>query len=125
MDDELSDQGQIDLVNGREGNTFFVSGKTMPVIDIRPGEVQLWRIINASAARIYRLALGGQSFVQVGSDGGLFEHPVEMKEIVIANSERVELLGRGTGAPGSSVTLQGLPYDRYVPQTRPAGCVLL
>jgi FtsP/CotA-like multicopper oxidase with cupredoxin domain len=121
LDDELSDQGQIDLVNGREGNTFFVSGKTMPVIDIKPGEVQLWRIINASAARIYRLALGGQSFVQVGSDGGLFEHPVEMKEIVIANSERVELLVRGTGTPGSVVTLQGLPYDRYVPQTRPAG----
>ena len=43
-----------------------------------------------------------------------------MKEILIANSERVEVLVRGTGAPGSRTTLQALPYDRYVPQTRPA-----
>jgi FtsP/CotA-like multicopper oxidase with cupredoxin domain len=42
-----------------------------------------------------------------------------VKEIVVANSERVELLVRGTGAPGSTTTQQALPYDRYVPQTRP------
>ncbi len=119
--DELSASGQIDLVNGREGNAFFVSGKQVPAIDIRSGEVQRWRIINASASRIYRLALGGQTFAQVGSDGGLFEHPVQMNEIVVANGERVELLVRGTGSPGSVVPVQSLPYDRYVPQTRPAG----
>lgn len=120
IEDELSDKGQIDLVNGREGDTFFVSGKRMPMIDIKPGEVQRWRIINASASRIYKLALGGQSFLQVGSDGGLFEHPVEMKEILVANGERVEILVRGTGSPRTLVPLQALPYDRYVPQTRPS-----
>ena len=40
-------------------------------------------------------------------------------EIVLANSERVEVLVRGTGPPGSRSVLQALPYDRYVPQTRP------
>jgi bilirubin oxidase len=55
----------------------------------------------------------------VGTDGGLFERPVEISEIVVANSERVELLVRGTGAPGSQTTLQTLAYDRYIPQTRP------
>jgi FtsP/CotA-like multicopper oxidase with cupredoxin domain len=44
---------------------------------------------------------------------------VEVREIEVANSERVELLVRGTGAPGDRVALQTLPYDRYVPQTRP------
>jgi suppressor of ftsI len=117
---ETSNDGQVDLVNGREGNTIFVSGRFLPTIPIRSGELQRWRIINASAARIYRLSLGGQTFTQVGSDGGLFEHPVEMKEITVANSERVEIVVRGTGAPGSAVKLQALPYDRYVPQTRPA-----
>jgi bilirubin oxidase len=58
--------------------------------------------------------------IHVGSDGGLFEHPVEVKEILIANSERVEVLVRGTGAPGSTTVLQTLPYDRYAPNTRPA-----
>jgi FtsP/CotA-like multicopper oxidase with cupredoxin domain len=81
--------------------------------------MERWRIINASAARVYRLALPGHTFQHVGSDGGLFERPVEVEEIVLANSERVELLIRGAGAPGSRVTLQSLHYDRYVPQTRP------
>jgi FtsP/CotA-like multicopper oxidase with cupredoxin domain len=117
--EDSSERGQLDLVNGREGNTFFISGRIMPSIMIRSGEVQRWRIINASASRVYRLALGGQSFTQVGSDGGLFEHPVETREILVANGERVELLVRGSAAPGSNVPFQALPYDRYVPQTRP------
>jgi FtsP/CotA-like multicopper oxidase with cupredoxin domain len=112
-------QGNIDLSNGREGNVLFVNGKVMPTIEIRAGEVQRWRILNATAGRIYRLAIPGQTFLHVANDGGLFERPVEMKEILVANSERVELLVRGTGAPGSATVLQTLPYDRYVPQTKP------
>jgi len=119
--DAASQSGLIDEENGREGNTFFLSGHVMPTIGIRSGEVQRWRIINASASRVYRLSLGGQTFTQVGSDGGLFEHPVDMKEIVVPNSERVEILVHGRGTPGSSTTLQSLPYDRYSPQTKPAG----
>ncbi|HUQ47147.1 MAG TPA: multicopper oxidase family protein [Gemmatimonadaceae bacterium] len=111
--------GLIDENNGREGNTIFLSGHVMPTIEIRSGEVQRWRIINASASRVYRLSLGGQTFTQVGTDGGLFAHPADMKEITLSNSERVEILVHGTGAPGSTTVLRSLPYDRYAPQTRP------
>jgi FtsP/CotA-like multicopper oxidase with cupredoxin domain len=115
-----SAQGMIDEMNGREGNVLFVNGSVMPTISIRAGEVQRWRIVNASAARVYRLAIPGHTMLHIGNDGGLFEKPVEVTSIVVANSERVELLVRGTGAPGTTTTLQTLPYDRYVPQTRPS-----
>ncbi|HEY6088386.1 MAG TPA: multicopper oxidase family protein, partial [Gemmatimonadaceae bacterium] len=115
-----SPQGSIDFENGREGNLVFVDGQVMPTISIRSGEVQRWRVINASASRVYRLSLSGHTFLHVGSDGGLFEVPVEVKEILIANGERVELLVRGTRHPGDRSMLQALPYDRYIPQTRPA-----
>jgi len=118
--DPYSPQGQVDMENGREGELLFVNGQLMPTIPIRSGEVQRWRIINASAARVYRLAIPGQTLLHVGSDGGLFERPVEVPEILVANSERVEVLVRGTGPRGSQATLQTLPYDRYIPQTRPA-----
>lgn len=118
--DLATPQGNVDLSNGREGNVIFANGEVMPTLTIRSGEVQRWRVINASAARVFRLAIPGQTFLHVGNDGGLFERPVEVKEILVANSERVELLVRGTGAPGSATVLQTLPYDRYVPQTRPA-----
>ncbi len=119
LPDHGSVTGRIDDENGREGDVFFVNGQLMPRISIRPGEVQRWRIINASAARVYRLAIPKQTLLHIGNDGGLFETPVERGEIVVANGERVELLLRGTGAPGSRTILQSLPYDRYIPQTRP------
>jgi bilirubin oxidase len=112
-------QGQIDEVNGREGDVLLVNGQLAPTLSIRSGEVQRWRVINVAAARVYRLALARHTLLHVGIDGGLFEHPVEVRDIEVANSERLELLVRGTGAPGDRAALQTLPYDRYVPQTRP------
>ena len=117
--DAHSHHGIADESNGREGPVLFVNGQVMPTISIRSGEIQRWRIVNASAGRIYRLSLTGHTLVQVGTDGGLFEKPIEMKDILLTTGERVELLVRGSDAPGASSVLQNLPYDRYVPQTRP------
>jgi FtsP/CotA-like multicopper oxidase with cupredoxin domain len=113
-------RGRVDVENGREGDVLFVSGAVMPTFAIRSGEVQRWRVINTSAARVYRLAIPGHRLLHVGSDGGLFERPMEVDEIVLGVGERAELLVRGSGAPGTRAVLQALPYDRYIPQTRPA-----
>ena len=114
-----SADGMRDEVNGREGDLLFVNGQIAPTVRIRSGQLQRWRVINVAAARIFCLALDGHRMLHVGSDGGLFEHPVEVEHIDLANSERVELLVRGTGAPGDRAMLHAMPYDRYVPQTRP------
>ena len=116
--DHMSMDGNLDAQNGREGNVLFINGRTMPSMSIRPGEWLRLRIINAAAARVYRLAIPGQKLVHVGDDGGLFEKPREVDELLLANSERVEFLVRG-GDPGSRVMFRSLPYDRYSPQTRP------
>jgi bilirubin oxidase len=117
--DPLTPSGRVDAENGREGDVVFVNGEVRPTLSIRSGEVQRWRIVNASAARIYRLSLRGHRFLHVGSDGGLFEHPVDTSEVVLAVGERVELLVRGSGSRGDRTVLEALPYDRYIPQTRP------
>ena len=114
-----SHHGGIDEENGREGPVLFVNGQVMPRIQIRSGEVQRWRVVNSSAGRIFRIALSGQTMIQVGTDGGLIEKPIEVKEVLVATGERAELLVRG-GAPRTSTVLQNLPYDRYSPHTRPA-----
>ncbi|HUE77377.1 MAG TPA: multicopper oxidase family protein [Longimicrobiales bacterium] len=113
-------QVRIDEENGREGDVVFVNGQLGPRLELRPGAVERWRVLNASGARVYRLRLEGHTLLHVGSDGGLFEVPVERDELVLANTERVELLVRGTGEAGSQAILQSLPYDRYRPLTRPA-----
>ena len=96
-----STTGAIAENNGREGPVLFVNGQVRPTIEIRSGEIQRWRVVNASAGRIYRLAVAGQSMMQVGSDGGLFEKPVELKDVLLTTGERVDLLVRGNGAPGT------------------------
>ncbi len=115
-----SRQKRMDDMNGREGDVLFVNDEIMPELSIRSGEVQRWRIVNASGARIFRLGLKGHTFTHIGSDGGLFEHPEEVNEILLSNGERAELLVHGTGEPGSKVILQDLPYDRYMPMHRPS-----
>ena len=121
LPDPGSPPGRVDRENGREGPLILVNGHPTPELSIRSGEVQRWRIVNASAGRMYRLSIPGQSLTWVGTDGGLFERPVEVPEILVAPSERVEILVRGTGSPGSRVVAFDQPYDRYIPQTRPAG----
>jgi FtsP/CotA-like multicopper oxidase with cupredoxin domain len=115
-----SHHARIDFENGREGSIIFVNGEVMPELMIRSGEIQRWRILNASAGRYYRLHVPGHTLLQVGSDGGLFERPIEVNEILLASAERVEVLVRGTAEPGSRVVVESLPYDRYIRQTRPA-----
>jgi bilirubin oxidase len=117
--DPRSLQEQIDEENGREGNVLLVNGQRMPTIAMRAGQVERWRIVNAAAARVYRLAIPGQTLVHVGNDGGLFETPREVKDLLLANSGRAEILVRAGEAKRSAV-LQTLPYDRYDPHTRPA-----
>ncbi|MDX1675153.1 MAG: multicopper oxidase family protein [Longimicrobiales bacterium] len=119
LPDPDSPEGRIDFENGREGDVLLVNGQVMPTIPIRAGGAQRWRVVNASAARVYRLSIPGHTLLHVGSDGGLFESPVPTDEVLISNSERVELVVRGTGEPGTRAVLQDLPYDRYIPQTRP------
>ena len=117
--DAASKHGGIDEENGREGPVLFVNGQVMPTIAIRSGEIQRWRVINSSAGRIFRIALSARSMLHVGTDGGLFEKPVSVNDLILATGERAELLVTG-GTPGSKTVLQDLPYDRYSPQTRPA-----
>lgn len=114
-----SKQQDIDEMNGREGDVLFVNEEISPTWSIRSGEVQRWRVVNASGARIYRLAMKGHTFTHIGSDGGLFEHPERVEEIMLANAERAEFLVHATSAPGTEVTLQTLPYDRYMPTMKP------
>ncbi len=130
-DNRFRDDGSIDLPAGHSpragstrrtvarANVLFVNGKVMPTLTIRSGEVQRWRVINASAARVYRLAIAGHTLLHVGTDGGLFERPVEAKELVLGPAERVEVLVRGTGAPGSSRRAPDAPLRSLRPADAP------
>ena len=115
---KLADDGTIapidrtDRLNGREGNHLLVNGVENPELPIAPGEKQRWRIVNATSARFLRLSIPGHTLTQISTDGGLLEAPVKTSEVFLTPAMRVDVIVEGTGAAGSRVALQALPYDR-------------
>lgn len=74
------------------GNTIVVNGKVWPYLKVEPRKYR-FRILNASNTTAYNLTLSnGEKFVQIGTDGGLLEAPVEIDSIEILPAERVDVV---------------------------------
>lgn len=85
------------IVPGFLGDTILVNGKVWPYLEVEPRKYR-FRLLNASNSRIYNLKLSageGQpvpSLIQIGTDGGLLETPVVLSQLLIAPSERAEII---------------------------------
>lgn len=76
---------------GREGSVQLINGKVLPRVRAHPGVPQRWRVINASRAKLFQMAVPGVPLVRIGGDGGLIEHPLPIESLTLAASERAEL----------------------------------
>ena len=105
LDDGMIDR---DYMEGLLGDVVLVNGAPWPVLEVDAARYR-FRILNASNARRYELALdrGPGTLVQIGSDGGLLAAPVEQPSIPIAPAERFDVVIDFSGyAVGAEVTLQ-------------------
>jgi len=78
---------------------LFVNGVLNPTVKIRPGEIQRWRIVNATDNRILKLNLQGQPFEVLAEDGNTLPWMRSSKALLIGPGSRREVLVRG-GRPG-------------------------
>jgi FtsP/CotA-like multicopper oxidase with cupredoxin domain len=101
----------MEYMNGKEGNLVLVNGQVNPVLNIQPGQVQRWRIVNASNARFYKLSLENHSLYLVGTDGGLLDRPYQLSSLLLAPGERADILVRANQA-SKSYRFLSLPYSR-------------
>ncbi len=101
----------MEYMHGKEGNTVMVNGLVNPVLQINPGQVQRWRILNASNARFYKLSLENHTMHVVGTEGGLLDKPYPVSYILLSPGERVEVLVRANQTTRNYKFLS-LPYDR-------------
>ncbi|MBY5162437.1 multicopper oxidase family protein [Salsipaludibacter albus] len=108
---QFDDSGEVvpALSSGQAAQVRLVNGQLDPTIDIRPGEVQRWRLVNTSVNNVIRVALDGHTMTRVAADGNPYRQAVEVDEVVLASGQRADVLVRG-GDPGSSA-LRVLPYD--------------
>ena len=100
---------------GRQGNHILVNGVENPVLDVRPGTVERWRIVDVANSRFFRLQVAGHRFVQIGSDVGLVPAPRALDELLIAPGERYDLLvafDADADIDGATLPLLTLHHDR-------------
>lgn len=100
----------MDTRDGREGNLVLANGLAGQRLPARVGQLERWRLLNASPSRFYRLRLDGHSFRQIASDGGRLAAPEEVTEITLVPGERAEVLVEPTKE--GSYTLRALPVSR-------------
>lgn len=100
----------VEYVVGKQGEIVMVNGQVNPVLNIRPGQVQRWRIVNACNARFIMLSLQGHNLQLIGSDSDLLDKPYTMTELLLTPSERADILVKADQSQGS-YKLLALPYN--------------
>ena len=112
LDPTLHDPPGVSMqyMGGVLGDVVLVNGAPWPRLEVANVRYR-FRILNASNARRYELALEpsprvGAAFVQIGSDGGLLPTAVMQRTIRIAPAERFDVIvDFSKFRPGSSVML--------------------
>ena len=95
---------------GVMGDVILVNGAPWPMLNVGTGRYR-FRILNASNARTYQLALrsggtGTVPFAQIGTDGGLLGAPINQPNIVIAPAQRFDvIIDFGTFSVGDEITM--------------------
>jgi FtsP/CotA-like multicopper oxidase with cupredoxin domain len=96
---------------GREGEVRLVNGRREPELGIAAGQIERWRIVNASNTRYVRLSIGRRPFSILGTDGGLIPAPHDATEVLVTPGDRFDL-AVGPFAEGELLEIEALPYDR-------------
>lgn len=104
--------GLMDRHNGREGNVRLINGMSEPEFALAAGQIERWRIVNASSARYIRLSLGGLPFQIIGTDGGFIEAPVTAEEVLLPPGDRIELAVGPFEKEGDVLGIDDLPFNR-------------
>jgi FtsP/CotA-like multicopper oxidase with cupredoxin domain len=77
---------------GIRGDVMLVNGTANPYFEARTEKLRL-RILNGSNARFYKIGFADRrTFLQIGTDGGLLERPVETRFVTLAPGERVQII---------------------------------
>lgn len=101
----VSDIPGITWIGEYFGDHMLVNGKVWPYLDAEP-RMYRFRVLNGCNARIMSLRFGGLPMWQIGAEGGLFDEPVRIRQVVLSPAERADLLVDFRGLDGRTVELR-------------------
>ncbi len=78
--------------DGTIGDTLLINGTLNPKLTVNKEKIRL-RLLNGSNARNFTFKLNtGNFFIQIATDGGYLNEPVNLKEVTLTPSERAEIV---------------------------------
>jgi FtsP/CotA-like multicopper oxidase with cupredoxin domain len=101
----------MEMMNGFLGDRVIVNGRPQPTTEVDAAWHRV-RLVNASNARIYKLAWSRDAQMAViGGDGGLLETPLHQQALTLAPGQRADLVLDLTGlAAGTEVHLESQAF---------------
>jgi len=114
----VSDIAGVTWIGEYFGDVMLVNGKVWPYLDVEP-RMYRFRILNGSNARILNLDAGPLKFWQIGGDGGLFDVPVPIGNMVLAPAERADVLVDFSRFAGGRIVLKNHMPHRPVSNPAP------
>jgi suppressor of ftsI len=81
-----------------EREIISINGQLEPLVMIRPGEMQFWRIANIGATLFIKLRVEGMPLYAIATDGHPLERPRKMTELFLGPGERIDVVAIGPEA---------------------------
>jgi spore coat protein A len=101
------------------GDVMLVNGKVWPFLNVEPRIYRL-RILNGCNARIFSLDIGGPTIWQIGAEGGLFDIPVAVNQMVLSPAERADVLVDFSKFAGQTLVLKNHKPSKPVSNPAPS-----
>jgi spore coat protein A len=98
---------------------MLVNGKVWPYLNVEPRMYRL-RILNGCNARILSLDIGGPALWQIGAEGGLFDVPVAVRQMVLAPAERADILVDFSKFAGETLVMKNHKPQKPVSNPAPS-----
>ena len=92
---QLEDYRTLDV-----GTQVYINGQRNPSICMKRGEVQRWRLVNATHDRFLTLKLREHGFTALGYDGNPLERTEPADTVFLAPGNRAEVLVKAADKPG-------------------------
>jgi FtsP/CotA-like multicopper oxidase with cupredoxin domain len=91
---------------GRE--VVSVNGQLNPAVEIRPGEMQFWRIAHVGATLFAPFRFAGVTLYVIATDGHPLSRPRKASEFVLGPGQRIDAIA--IGAPAGEYAIETLPF---------------
>jgi FtsP/CotA-like multicopper oxidase with cupredoxin domain len=83
---------------GNNREIISINGQLNPMVDIRPGEMQFWRIANIGATLFFPLQVQGMPLYVIATDGHPLSQPRKISDVLLGPGQRIDVIAIGPPA---------------------------